>query len=318
MRNYRVPMKYQGSNKVKNYFEGWYYKLVNQNQEISIAFIPGISLSKDDPHSFIQVFVTNLKTQTLKTEYIRYSVKEFEYDNDKDIVKVGSSKFGLTFIDINIEDIDLKVNGEIYLSNLKDIQRTFLSPSIMGFFRYIPKMECYHGIVSMDHSLKGSINYKENKIDFNQGKGYIEKDWGTSFPETYTWMQSNHFTNKSTSFMLSYARIPFLGLSFKGFLVNLVVNDKEYRFGTYNFSRVTFIRHDEHRVEIKIKKGNTFLHVIAKNKDTVLLPSPRNGSMDEMIKEGLSGIIEVKLFKKNKLIFEDTGTQAGLEIMLDK
>ncbi|MCK7537696.1 MAG: tocopherol cyclase family protein [Marinilabiliales bacterium] len=29
--------------------------------------------------------------------------------------------------------------------------------------------------------------------DFSGGRGYIEKDWGHSFPSAYVWMQSNHF-----------------------------------------------------------------------------------------------------------------------------
>lgn len=72
------------------------------------------------------------------------------------------------------------------------LERTFLNPNIMGYFNYIPNLECNHEVVSMNHSLNGEIIINGESIDFNHGKGYIEKDWGRSFPEKYIWIQSNH------------------------------------------------------------------------------------------------------------------------------
>ena len=64
----------------------------------------------------------------------------------------------------------------------------------MGPFSFVPFMECYHGIISMDHSIIGELSIKGKKVDFTSGRGYIEKDWGHSFPIGYVWMQSNHFS----------------------------------------------------------------------------------------------------------------------------
>ncbi|MCK7487611.1 MAG: tocopherol cyclase family protein [Bacillus subtilis] len=65
------------------------------------------------------------------------------------------------------------------------------------------------------------------EISFEHGRGYLEKDWGTSFPQGYVWLQTNHFTSPGTSLMASVARIPFLGFAFQGFLVNFVHAGKE-------------------------------------------------------------------------------------------
>ena len=62
-------------------------------------------------------------------------------------------------------------------------------------------MECYHGILSMNHSISGDLIINNKKINFNSGRGYTEKDWGHSFPLGYVWMQSNHFSNKNISFL---------------------------------------------------------------------------------------------------------------------
>ncbi len=51
-------------------------------------------------------------------------------------------------------------------------------------------------------------------MDLTGGRGYIEKDWGTSFPSAWIWMQCNTFDTPDTSFMLSYARIPWMGSHF--------------------------------------------------------------------------------------------------------
>ncbi|HSN58780.1 MAG TPA: hypothetical protein VLR72_04900, partial [Clostridiaceae bacterium] len=51
------PEIFQGKNKIKNYFEGWYFKLSDETGGNSLAVIPGVSYgeSKDDRHAFIQV-----------------------------------------------------------------------------------------------------------------------------------------------------------------------------------------------------------------------------------------------------------------------
>jgi hypothetical protein len=58
------------------------------------------------------------------------------------------------------------------------------------------------------------------------------------------------------------------------------------------------------------------LIVDATNSKTVALASPKEGLMDHYIKEGLSGEVKVTLYKRNKLLFDEMGKNAGIEIML--
>jgi len=85
-----------------------------------------------------------------------------------------------------------------------------------------PIMECYHDIISLDHSLSGSLLSNDTEIVFNGGWGYIEKDWGKSFPEAYVWIQSNHFQKKETSLSASIAKIPWLNGFFRGYCEPLI------------------------------------------------------------------------------------------------
>ena len=50
------PEIFQGPGQSSNYFEGWYFKVVNASQNRAFAFIPGIALDKNGQgHAFIQV-----------------------------------------------------------------------------------------------------------------------------------------------------------------------------------------------------------------------------------------------------------------------
>jgi hypothetical protein len=210
------PEIFQGHLNKKNYFEGWYFKYVSPSLSHTFAFIPGISLNKEDPHAFIQVFISDRTStkETLKTYYERFDIDAFSFHPKTFKIQIGQNIFSSesVYISLILDHMDLQVHLEN--SELTPIQSSLLFPSIMGPFGYLKFMETYHGIVSMSHQVNGSILFGKEAISFKNGKGYIEKDWGTSFPSSYTWMQSNHFKHKKTSFMLSYATIPFLFFKF--------------------------------------------------------------------------------------------------------
>jgi len=83
-----------------------------------------------------------------------------------------------------------------------------LEPGIAGWYAWVPRMETYHGVVSLDHTINGHLHIDDEEIDFNSGRGYIEKDWGASFSAAYIWFQSNHFEQLNTSLTASVAIIP--------------------------------------------------------------------------------------------------------------
>jgi hypothetical protein len=171
-------------NKIK-YFEGWYYKLVSKDGKVSLAFIPGISLNKEKSHSFIQVILNQENESgkhSLFTEYITFTKDDFKYNKKEHLLNIQNCQFGLEAVRVNYKSNSISVDGQIKLSNLVPIKTNLFSPSIMGFFSYIPFMECYHSIVSMNHDLEGCIEINDVNYDFNGGKGYIEKDYGHSFP----------------------------------------------------------------------------------------------------------------------------------------
>jgi hypothetical protein len=311
---------FQGKKKAKNdkYFEGWYYKQVKKDDSYIISFIPGISYNKIDPHSFIQCIIRNEKNE-LNSHYFKYKINDFISNEDPFEVKIGKSIFSEKSIYLDLKNDDITIKGKLDFANIEELEKSILSPNIMGYFSYIPKMECNHHIVSMNHQVFGTIIVNDKEIDLNNGFGYIEKDWGISFPKEYIWLQCNHFDTHTVKLALSIATIPFLGFSFKGFFCSLIIDSKEYRFATYNNSKLRIHSLEEGYLNITFIKGKIEVEIIAEVEKVLPLASPKNGVMKNFIKEGLAGIISIR-FKNNKTgeIIEAKGKNAGIEIMMKK
>lgn len=94
-------------------------------------------------------------------------------------------------------------------------------------------METNHGVLSLDHKVNGSITINGEAREFMDGRGYIEKDWGESFPSSWIWMQSNGFSEVGASFMLSIAVIPWLGSCFIGHLAIVHTGRETINLSTY-------------------------------------------------------------------------------------
>lgn len=194
--------------------------------------------------------------------------------------------------------------------------KPWYSPGIMGPFAFVPFMECYHGIVSMNHHLTGYLDINNEKVDFTGGRGYLEKDWGRSFPAAYFWMQSNHFSQPDISFKASVAKIPFMGRFFVGFISGLWLQDRLIRFTTYNGTKLRKSFADAEKVEIVLENRQHRLEIIAHRSPGTALASPMHGFMDGRIEESMTAKVNLQLIDKHqkKIIFEDIGRNAGLEV----
>lgn len=192
----RNPIAYQGRHVKSKYFEGWYFKHVNQPQNQIISFIVGISKAKHDPHSFIQVIQSN----PVQTDYFRFESEAFKANDNPFSVSINHNFFSLTNIRLQLSNAQRYIKANLTYTQPLPITTSIYAPNIMGPFAYIGAMECNHGIASMDHIVNGSIQINDQSYVFENQKGYIEKDWGKSFPKRYIWLQSNHFKDPHTSF----------------------------------------------------------------------------------------------------------------------
>lgn len=306
------PELFQGEKYIltnKNYFEGWYFK--NTNDKIGISFIPGISINDKVKKAFIQIITND------SSYYVNYDINDFSFNHDPFYIKIGNNYFSKNSIHIDIEDNNqnLIVYGDIKYSDSININTNFLNPNIMGPFSYVPFMECNHAILNMKSKADGFININNNKINFNSGIGYIEKDWGYSFPNSYIWCQGNNFKNSDASFMISVANIPFKIFNFRGIICSLIIDNKEFRFATYNNTKLIKYDIDNDSLNIILKKGQYSLNIKSESVEGLKLIAPVKGKMEKDILESISALIDVTLKKNNEIIFSDTSTNCGLEIV---
>lgn len=306
------PDLFQGEKyltKNTNYFEGWYFK--NTNRENGISFIPGISIDNENKKAFIQVITNN------SSYFVDYNIKDFKCDFSPFCIHIGNNSFSKEAIQIDIKDEmqNLNVHGKIRYSNSKNINTSSLYPNIMGPFSYIPFMECNHAILSMKSDAYGAITINDTNLNFEEGLGYIEKDWGCSFPQSYIWCEGNNFQKSNASFMLSIADIPFKLFHFRGIICVLIINNQEFKFTTYNHTNLIKYELNNNSLNVILKKRDYSLTVESSANIVNKLSSPVKGKMEKDIFESISAFINVTLKKENTVIFSDKSLNCGLEIV---
>lgn len=310
----RKAEAYHGDKIIRPYFEGWYFKHTSiDNQSISI--IPGIykGIDPSEDHAFIQI----LFSKDGISRYAKYPVNDFHGSNDEFSIRIKDSHFSCNNIIIDIDDGDFKLSGSLEYFDIIKLDTSLYSPTIMGPFAYIKRMQCNHGVLSLHHNVNGIIYYNDSKLNLDGAVGYIEKDWGSSFPERWIWMQTNCSLkqNEKFSLMFSMAVIPTGVSSFEGFLCVLLLNGRQYRFASYNNSNVQVKRYDEKGVEIVLKKIGYRLNVEVYRAKAGIIKAPTLTGMDRDITESLTASLRIELYKNDKLLYKDSCGNVGLEII---
>ena len=250
--------------------------------------------------------------------YEQFEVQQFSCSTSSYSLHIGSNYFSLQKIFLDIESERLTIKGQVTANNLKPWPVTLFEPGCMGWYAYVPTMECFHGILSMDHSLDGEIEFNGSNYDFAGGRGYIEKDWGRNFPENWIWAQSNNFSNNDLSITASLASIPWKNTAFAGFIVGLYYKSKLYRFTTYRNTVIQEIHYDSNKFFWQLKQKNLTLELtIEKGHKPGLLYAPDKIDMVPRVHEYLDGNIYLKLYDHKETILEDHTTSAAIEIIGD-
>ncbi|MDO8123651.1 MAG: tocopherol cyclase family protein [Candidatus Hermodarchaeota archaeon] len=300
-----------------NQFEGWYFKQVDATEENAIAVIPGVSFGRNEAesHCFVQV----LDGRTRNAYYFPFPLEDFQSDKKHLRISIRDNEFRMDGIDLHLKANKHEISGSLQFGEIIPWPVSRFTPGAMGPFRFIPGMQCLHGILSFDHKLQGNVIIDNRGINFSNGRGYIEKDWGREFPSAWIWMQSNHFEEPGISFTASIANIPWMKRSFTGFLIGLLYNGTVYRFTTYTRAKISTPKVSEDAVTFTVQDKNSLIEVDAQRAHGAMLKSPEEGLMTGRIIESLDSSIQLKYFTKDKnrteLIFEGTGRNAGLEVV---
>ena len=140
------PDQFQGWGRTHKYFEGWYFKLISPDEKHAFAFIPGIAMAENgEKHAFIQV----MDGKACTAEYHRFDATEFRTSEQGFEVSVGNNFFSAEEIRLDLPGI----SGNIRFKNTTPWPKMLGAPGIMGWYSFVPFMECNHGT-------------KHNKIDY--------------------------------------------------------------------------------------------------------------------------------------------------------
>lgn len=221
-------------------------------------------------------------------------------------INIGPNIFNTGGVSLNICQNGVTVTGQIeygpFMATAYDI---------MGPFRILPFMECNHAVHSLSHTLQGSMLAARQRYDFSGGKGYIEQDWGRSFPTKYAWLQANDFGQDEACLFLSIAKVPFLGCIFTGCICILLIDKKEYRLATYLGVRIM----EWSQNSIMLKQGKYTLQISIQGSPGQRLMAPGNGKLCRVIQESPCCRMHVIFYKDNNKLFERSSNCASYEFV---
>jgi len=329
MRNLWSPASFQGGGKKRNYFEGWYFKHSGGTSEGVWSFIPGIALGgeKSSGYAFVQV----IEGKTGKSWWFQYPAEEFHAAEAGLDIQVGKNRFTDKGIDFDLNDGTSRISGAFAYGRFSIPRFPFWSPGVMGPFTFMPGMECNHGLVSLDHRVDGRIEVDGRSISIDDGRGYIEKDWGRSMPESWIWTQSNDFPSRGDSLMLSVAKIPWFRSAFMGFLCIFSHGGDTRLFTTYNGSSIEALSVTDDRVYCAISRAAGILGGKGANESLTIsvtrsrgakvrggiLRAPVAGLLSRRIAEAVDGRLSLRYSRSGSASYKTESPLAGLEVAGD-
>lgn len=289
---------YHGAEKHGPYFEGWYLKHQTKEGD-ALALIPAIHIDRSGRRSAsLQVIADD------KTWWLEYPDTEFCASRQSLWIQMEQSLFTDGKVWLDVERNGLSLHGALQYGPF-----TPLKSDIMGPFRFLAGMECSHGVISMGHSLRGSLTLNGKRMDFSDGMGYVETDRGRSFPSAYLWTQCIWQEPRRSSLMLSIATIPMAVGRFTGCICAVLYEGQEYRLATYRGARVeqwsdagAVIRQGKYWLEAELLEGHE-----------CPLKAPVKGGMARTIHESLRATLRYRFWSGETLLFEHTDCCASFE-----
>lgn len=280
------------------YFEGWYFKMQTGRGE-ALALIPALHVDPAGRQSAsLQVIARD------KSWWLDYAGTDIQIERKPLCIRLGTAVFTRQGLSISLEQAGLSLHGSVRFGPLRGLES-----DIMGPFRFLPGMECSHGVISMAHSLEGTLICNGRPLNFSGGVGYAETDRGRSFPRRYLWTQCTWPQSDPSSIMLAAASIPLPVGSFRGCICAVVHEGREYRLATYRGARIRRWTGEA----VTIRQGGWCLDARLEEGDRQPLRAPVEGSMGRIVHESLFGAVHYRFVLDGRIVLDRTGRCAGFE-----
>lgn len=273
------------------YFCGWYFKCQSDTQ--TLAVIPAVHQTGGRRTCSIQI-ITEKRSWTAA-----FPAEEFQAG--KRMISIGKNRFGERGMRLEMCAPGLKVRGKLEFGALSPLRY-----DIMGPFSVIPFLECRHSVLSMRHTVRGTVCINDEAYSFDNAAGYWEGDRGRSFPREYIWTQCSF---PGGALMLSVADVPIAGFHFQGIIGVVLLDGREYRIATYLGARTDRIRNGK----VRVVQRSLELEAELLEKSGNPLRAPARGDMARIIHENAACRARYCLRKKCRTILAFETDRAAFE-----
>lgn len=283
------PTTLRGNLEHKTFFEGWFQKIYSKEYNSSFVIIYGYATrNTEDKFGFIQILFPN-KT----TEIIYFNRNEFSCDPDSHIVRMGENLLTTEIIQINTKDLIIHLK----LMN-NHVSKTFKNS--MGYNYFLPNLPCYHAVLNTGHLVSGEIKQKNERFIIKNELGYLEKNWGTSFPETYYWLHAVDPNDPQVSILFSRAEIDWIGKKFIRHVGHLRFDEKQVDIRSLKNVTVSILSSCKDKHEIRIASKTLQMEISITHNNNVRFKGPFNGKLSRDIIHFPDSIIQIRLSENNK------------------
>lgn len=305
------PAPFRGSRKTKCYFEGWYLRLSAANDPWNFALIPGISIGPDGKAvSFLQ-FIESEGT----SHYIPFGFDEFYASDQSMDIRIGRQRINRHSISIDLRERGLDLIAELEPEESAGFGDQDHSLNVMGWASKVPKLPCYHHIIHMSCKLRGKVIWKDEIFDFSGGTAYMEKDWGSTFPEKWSWMQSSKFDNVSGALSAVVSGIQLGPLYIPAGVAAFQLDDRRYLWSSAS-GHLFRSRIGDGIADLRFYNGRHQLKLEAQAGRSAPLIAPAQGEMNRVIRESMDSSVSVTLSDyRGKTVYKGFALNAGLELV---
>ncbi len=280
-----------------NRFEGMYFK--QQAGERMLAFIPALHTNNSGKRTASLQVVTRGCAH-----FIELPANSVVIDRRAMSVSTGIGMFSPSGIELDLKTPALSITGKLLFK-----QGVKPRGDIMGPYRFVPFMECRHGVFSLTHGVDGSLVVNGETLDFTNGIGYTEGDRGRSFPGRYIWTHYGWTTDRPCSLMLSVAAVRPLGKAFTGIIGFVYFGGREYRLATYCGAQLKSIEDSA----VTVRQGPYELTARLLGDGGQMLSAPVSGAMTRLIRESLSCRAAYRFSDNGRVLFDSVTDKASFE-----
>ncbi len=289
---------YHGERRKGPYFEGWYVRFVTRNGR-ALAVIPAWHQNEAGVRTASLQIITDAASW-----WVDVPVRQFRASRGHFFVQMGQNCFTERGAALQVQTEGLSLQGCLRYGPLHPLPR-----DIMGPFALLGDMECAHGVISMCHTLQGTLTCNGKVWDFSGGMGYLETDRGRSFPEEYLWSQCVWRALGQNSVMLAVAKIPLGKLNFTGCICAVLYEGQLYQLATYRGAKIekwsckgAALRQGRYRLEVDLLQPHAHD-----------LRAPTSGRMHRQVQESVGAMVRYRFWCDGRLLFERNDPCAGFE-----